>query len=842
MFAFSLFLSPPAALSASDPDDPNEIEAPGVSKALADLRKASFEHVEMSLAFTVPEAREAPVLGRLLFSAERVLPDQPLILDFKEDASRIVAVHAVDTDGNPTAPLEYRFTNEHIIIESADLPGSLPRCQIDFHAGELSLNRHDDFLYTLLVPARARTVFPCMDQPNIKARYTLRLTLPKTWVAASAGAQREVIRGEQKEVIFDPSLPLSTYQFSFVAGEFGVVENVIDGRRLRMLHREKDAKKLARNADAILQLHAESLAWMETHAKMPYPYPVFDIALIPGFQYAGMEHVGAIQYRGHMLLLDEGASEKQTLWRAHLIAHETAHAWYGNCVTMDWFDDVWLKEVFANFIAAKIVEPQFPDVDHRLSFLMDHMPSAAAVDRSEGAHPILQSLDNLDDAGSLYGSIIYHKAPIMMQQLEGIMGEAALELGLQDYLKRFEFSNATWNDLIDVLAPHAGSRIDLRSWSKAWVNEAGLPRMEEVFQDGVAQLKSVSGPPQAREPAAIMADGRVVTGDELDGALATCALLLPDVSGRFYGAVSYRKPEILITAMQRDDWFTQTALLRGSLYLQGSESFWAGDLSASAWFEACVEAVSSEPVALNRSFLLQQIRTSFWMLDDRVKRAPELEAHLFALLESVEAKSKAQVFRTLASLMLSQSGVERVRAIWEGDESIKGLKLSERDQAQVLCQLLLRDGTSSRARDRLFTFQLKRTRNADLKRKLEFIRPSLSLDATERAAFVDSLKEVGNRAHEPWVTEALGYVHHPLRVAESLPLLRPGLELLPEIQATGDIFFPSSWTRALLNGYHSPEAARVLRDYLAAHPDLPESLRLKVLQSGDSLLKTASRK
>ena len=173
--------------------------------------------------------------------------------------------------------------------------------------------------------------------------------------------------------------------------------------------------------------------------------------LLPAFQFGGMEHAGAIFYNAPSLFLDKTATQNQHLSRASLIAHETAHMWFGDLVTMKWFDDVWLKEVFANFMAAKIVNPTFPDIDHELRFFLQHYPPAYDVDRTAGANPIRQTLDNLKDAGSLYGPIIYQKAPIVMRQLEQMLGPDELRDGLREYLARFAFSNATWTDLIEIL-------------------------------------------------------------------------------------------------------------------------------------------------------------------------------------------------------------------------------------------------------------------------------------------------------------------------------------------------------------------------------------------------------
>ena len=153
---------------------------------------------------------------------------------------------------------------------------------------------------------------------------------------------------------------MSTYLFAFAAGRFQVEAAERNGRRFRMLHRETDAAKVARNRDAIFDLHASALDWLERYTGMPYPFGKFDFVLVPSFQFGGMEHPGSIFYNASSLLLDPSATTNQQLGRASLIAHETAHMWFGDLVTMRWFDDVWMKEVFANFMAAKIVNPIVP--------------------------------------------------------------------------------------------------------------------------------------------------------------------------------------------------------------------------------------------------------------------------------------------------------------------------------------------------------------------------------------------------------------------------------------------------------------------------------------------------
>ena len=164
--------------------------------------------------------------------------------------------------------------------------------------------------------------------------------------------------------------------------------------------------------------------------------------------------------------------------------------WFGDLVTMRWFDDVWMKEVFANFMASKIVNPSFPQVNHQLRFLLSNYPSAYDVDRTAGANAIRQPLANLNGAGSLYGAIIYQKAPIVMRNLEALMGEDAFRDGLRSYLSKYSFANAAWPDLIAIL--DAGTSEDLAAWSRAWVEEPGRPTIRPSITSIDKRIQTLS--------------------------------------------------------------------------------------------------------------------------------------------------------------------------------------------------------------------------------------------------------------------------------------------------------------------------------------------------------------
>ncbi len=326
--------------------DPAAMPEPGVPRSLAEHRARTIDDLTYEVALEIPESRSEPIRGRLVARFTLASGASPLAFDFARDADRVLAV-AVDGEA-----VGYRVAGEHLMIPASALAAGRREVAIDFVAGDPSLNRHDDYLYTLFVPDRARFALPVFDQPDLKARFELRLTVPPGWQAVANGELEEHESGQGEVYRFAPTEPIPTYLFAFAAGRFTVETAERGGRTLRLFHRETDGEKVERNRSAIFDLHATALEWLEEYTAIPYPFAKFDLVAVPAFQYGGMEHPGSIFYRDRSLFLDASATRGELLGRASLISHETAHMWFGNLVTMEWFDDVWMKEVFANFMAA----------------------------------------------------------------------------------------------------------------------------------------------------------------------------------------------------------------------------------------------------------------------------------------------------------------------------------------------------------------------------------------------------------------------------------------------------------------------------------------------------------
>ena len=819
----------------------------GVPETLARDRASRVSNLHYDVTFRIPTTRDHAVTGHLRATFALADAGRPLAFDFAQPVDHLLAMHA------NTRILPPAVEAQHIVIPASALIAGDNVVEFEFVAGDAPLNRSDDYLYALFVPARASEAMPVFDQPDLKARWKLVLNTPPGWTAVSNGREIGNVGGpDQRGLIFDETQPISTYLFSFAAGRFTVETAERNGRTFRMFHRETDAKKVARNRDTIFDLQARALAWLEDYTAIPYAFGKFDFVLIPSFQFGGMEHPGAIFYNASSLFLDESATQTQLLGRASLIAHETAHMWFGDLVTMKWFDDVWMKEVFANVMAAKIVNPSFPDVNHELRFFYQHYPSAYEVDRTEGANPIRQPLSNLNDAASLYGAIIYQKAPIVMRQLELIVGADAFRDGLREYLGAHRFGNATWPDLITVL--DAKTPADLAAWSHAWVEERGRPRIAVQRDPSAHTITLEESDPMGRGlvwpeqlDLAIGYAGRVDhTRVDLNGravvtlpAGAAPLWILPTGGGLGYGDFVLDATELdaLATALPS----MPDPLLRGPALLLLWESMLESRIEPDRIATVLFAALPRETDELNTNQMLDSFSSLFWRFtaaDDRVDLAPKLEALLQAGLDRAKTTSqKAAWFGALRSVATTPEAVGFLEKVWRRDIKIPGLPMAEADEAQLALELAVRDAPQAAE---ILDTQLARFTNADRKARFAFVRPALSHDPAIRENFFNSLRDVANRRHEAWVLEAVHYLHHPLRAAASKKLVIDALGLTLDIQRTGDIFFPKRWVDATVWGYQSPQTAADVREFIAELPDsYPPRLRWVLLASGDTLFRAA---
>jgi aminopeptidase N len=817
----------------------------GISLQLAEYRQRVLSGVNYELSFSIPLRQNESIAASEVLSFELKANSAPLHVDFKEKSDHLFAVVVNGIKIN--APL----VKEHIVIETKYLHLGRNRIGFEFIAGELSLNRNSEYLYTLLVPDRSRTTFPCFDQPGIKARFRLALTTPKEWkVVGNAGIETTTDASECRKYVFKESELFSTYLFAFVAGKFEMAEKQEGKRPMKFYYRETDTNKIRLSIDTIFGIHRKAIDFLEAYTRIPFPFQKLDFVAIPDFQYGGMEHVGAIDYKASTLFLDSGATQDQRNGRANVIAHETSHMWFGDLVTMQWFNDVWMKEVFANFMADKITQGAEANNSYELKFLLTHYPRAYAVDRTEGANPIRQVLPNLDQAGSLYGAIIYDKAPIMMRQLERLMGAEAFRDGLREYLKKYSYGNATWPDLIRILDKRTPE--DLEAWNRVWVNTPGRPVLNYTLEQKgglISQLvitqkgEHTTGYllPQFFKVALVYSDhieqfdvnmkGPSVEVDKAKGKQLPLYILC-NSSGEGYGLFPVDKNMIGHIEQCEDP------VMRGSAYINLYENMLAGTgITPTELMNLYLPLLSKETEELNINLVAGQLSDIYWhylKATERNQVAPTMATTIWtAMNEQRVAGKKKILFRTYQSIALMPASLDTLYRIWKDQRPPGGIKLSEDEYTSLALSLAVKDYPD----DSILQVQLSRLTNTDRKQRLQFLIPAASRDQKTRDAFFASLKELSVRKKEAWVADALSYLHHPLRTKSSIRYLQASLDMLEEIQRTNDIFFPGTWMNASLGSYQSREAASIVRNFLKTHPGYNPQLRMKILQAADPLFR-----
>ncbi len=822
-------------ISCSKPIKSPPLE-PGISWELAEFRKANLGNIAYQLHFDIPESKADPIPASITISFDLANEIDILPIDFNEDKEKVTSITA---NGES---IEVKHEKEHILVNGSYLNIGINTIKIDFEAGERSLNRNEDYMYTLLVPDRASTLFPSFDQPNMKANYTLSLSVPEHWEAMGNGPLADEITENGRTTLFYAQTEkIPTYLFAFVAGNFQSVYDTENNRPMTMLHRETDTAKAARNIPEVFKLHRQSIAWLEKYTGINYPYQKFDFALIPPFQYGGMEHVGAIQYRASSLMQDANASQQQLLGRASLIAHETAHMWFGDLVTMNWFDDVWMKEVFANFMAAKIVNPAFPDLNHDLRFLLAHHPAAMSIDRTEGRHPIQQELENLKQAGNLYGPIIYQKAPIMMRQLEAKLGATNFQKALKQYLQSFAHSNATWDELVAILDQQ--SEGDITQWSELWVKEAIFPKIELKQENGKLIVNHPDGKflPQIFTIALIDAGKREDITIDIKEANFSIPLseefsyIIPNADGMGYGYFPLSEEAISVIPALEDP------ILRASAYLNLYEGVLNSAHLPRQALHIFKEGLRVETEQQITSRVLGMVSSIYWRYlseNDRKELGSDWENFILAKWEATEIQGeKSTWFYTYLGMATSEQAAQNMEKWWREEKPVLGLSLSESDDTSLATAIAIREVAAS---EEILAKQPERIKNPDNRKRFEFVSKALSRNSNDRAAFFESLKNAENRQYEPWVTQAMSYLNHPSRQAEALNYLPDALLLLEEIQLTGDIFFPKAWLDTSFSGHNSKEAANIIRTFLQNNPDFNPRLKQKLLQAADPIFRAES--
>ncbi|MEU9992799.1 aminopeptidase N [Streptomyces sp. NPDC048045] len=365
------------------------------------------------------------------------------------------------------------------------------------------------YVWTSFEPDEARYVWACFDQPDLKAPHAFTVTAPSAWtVTSNSGDARVEELDSARRWTFPDTPPLSVYNTVVNAGPFHEIRREADGHDLGLYARRSLAPVLEREAEEIFTLTRQGLAFYGEAFAMPFPQRRYDQVFMPEFGGA-MENYGCVTWSDSFLRRSTPTPAESELL-AKVLLHEMAHMWFGNIVTMRWWDDLWLNEAFAEFACHWAAERATRYTDAWAGHLASDKLKAYLADQGPASHPIHQPIHDVAQAASIFDNITYPKGASVLQQLMTYVGEERFRAGMTAYFARHAWGTATLQDLTDALS-EAGGR-DLDAWRTAWLATAGTDRFS-LERDGDDVTLVAAGTPRP-QVLAVGAYGR--KGDVLE--------------------------------------------------------------------------------------------------------------------------------------------------------------------------------------------------------------------------------------------------------------------------------------------------------------------------------------
>jgi aminopeptidase N len=826
----------------------------GIPRELARQRAAQLSDVRYHLRFTLtPRAPSASGHEDLQF---RSSSSAPVLLDFREGTLANLVVNGV--------AVPPKIENGHIELPPSAIHVGENAVSMDFTApvatAGKAITRFEDkddnteYLYTLFVPMDADMAFPCFDQPDLKGRFHLELTAPENWTTISnTPIESQSLAGAgQRITIFAETRPISTYLFAFAAGPFRKVHETAGLPGLYV--RQSKLKKAEEEAAEVQQITGQGIDYLSKFFAQPFPFPKYDMVMIPGFAYGGMEHAGATFLREESILFRTAPTHSDHLNRDILLLHELTHQWFGDFTTMRWFDDLWLKEGFAQYMAYHALAALKPGENIWKRFYQSIKPAAYSIDSTKGATPIYQSIANLKDAKSAYGAIVYSKAPGVIKQLAFVLGEENFRDGLRLYLKEHAYANAEWSDLVHAFEKVSGK--SLQDWAAMWIRHRGMPQVDVTWscdaQNRIDHFSLTQHDVLGEGgiwPVAMQIELAYPGGGptRLRAQLNTENANLPEAAGKpcpqyvFLNDQDFAYGRFLLDERSRkavvdrlgevNDVFERT-LLWGSLW----DSVREAELAPRDFLELALRLLPGETDEALAQNLIGHVTTSLHRYVSEAVRAQLVpRAEVLAsdrMLHSAEQDFRITWFRGLRAIAESPQGRTRLKDLLTGKLVVPGVDLRPLDRWTMVTALIALNDADA---DSFLAAEEKRDQSGDGQKYAYMAKAARPEAASKQKYFNDYLHDPSRP--EDWIEQSLGSFNYWNQSELTLPYLKPALEALPQIKRERKIFFVLGWLNAFIGGQQSAAAQAEVHEFLSAAP-LDKDLQLKILEVSDELDRT----
>jgi aminopeptidase N len=891
----------------------------GVSRELARWRAAHYSDVRYKLNLTL-EKMSPTLKGSIEISLKN--DTNEIVLDWRKikGKEQFASISNVNINGNAA---KFEETNEHLVFKEGVRQGENV-IKLDFTSpiatSGAAVTRYVDkedgaeYIYSLFVPSDASTAFPVFDQPDLKARFKLNLLLPINWKAVSNiyGYQTNKLVEDYKEIsktesqvvlekssfskiLFPETKPISTYVFAFAVGDFtefaeknqneidkaiaekrktnpnfSIFEDSFDVIGSRIYVRKSQAEKFKQHAAEVFRLNREGVKFLAEYFDYKFPFPKYDLVLIPEFPFGGMEHAGATFLRESSIIFPQEPTANDYISRGNVIFHEAAHQWFGDTVTMRWFDDLWLKEGFAEFMAYKTMEKVLPQYNAWKAFYERNKPLAYLTDSTRGTTPIYQEIPNLSSAKSAYGNIVYRKAPSFLKQAEFYLGADKFQTAVRAFLKQNAFKNAEWQDLVKSF--EAVTEQDLKDWAETWVKQRGLFKFRlSINKSLTKELKSPNccfgvyteqhaldldlSPNQSRfkildskfKVLVINQDGtksirdfqphtfKRSSSEQWDNFLQLekePALIFSNYEDYGYGIflLDERSRNYILASIQNEKDDFLRSMMWGALW----DSVREAELNPKDYVELAVKNISGEKDELTIQTILSRVSTAinYYVPEKQsAELAPRLEKVLLERINAAETLGQRIVFyRAFLNLAASAESRQKLKEILSGKFEIQGLKLKTKDKFDIVTRLLILNDADA---PKLLEDLAKTETSDEAKRYAYAARAGIAAAENKGKFFADFLnnKEIS----ESYIESAVAPFNSVRHAEMTLPFLEKALAELPNLKRNRKIFFVNNWLGAFLGGQRSEQALAIVNKFLADNANLDRDLRLKILENVDGL-------
>lgn len=823
----------------------------GIPHQLAQERASEVSDIRYRLEYVLqPHASTTSGHEDLSFKLKAAVP---LLLDFREGTASNLQVNG--------AAVPVQAQNGHIVLPANALRAGGNRITLDFTApvapAGKAITRYEDkddgseYIYTLFVPMDASMAFPCFDQPDLKGRFTLVLTVPADWtvISNSAPERAEDSGAHARRTLFGETRPISTYLFAFAAGPFRSVHATTGIPNIYV--RRSQVERAQPEVPQIQEITARGMRFLSNYFAQPFPFPKYEMVLIPGFAYGGMEHAGATFLNEDGMLFRTAPTETDRFNRSITVLHELTHQWFGDFTTMRWFDDLWLKEGFAQFMAFRAMATLEPDQHVWKRFYQNIKPAAYGIDVTQGTTPIYQEIPNLKDAKSAYGAIVYSKAPGLLKQLSYILGDDAFRNGLRLYLHEHAYGNAQWSDLVRAFEGASGQ--SLSAWADAWIRRRGMPQVRVHWscnaQQRLANLTltqhNVLGEGGTwplttqvllgysnEQPIRLRAQMSGETTDVTEAVGKACpAYVYANDQDYAYGLfmLDERSRDYL---MQRigtlPDLFERT-MIWGSLW----DSVRFAELSPRDYLSVSMQNAAHETdgalvqsLGGSAAYALHHYAGPSIRSED-TSRFEKLAVD--RMMNSSTEGLRIMWFRTLRSVASTPLGLNELKDLLDGKASIPDVKLRSLDRWTIIATLVAHDDPRAAA---IFELEKQHDQTGD-GQKYAYVAGAARPDAaTKKWYFNDYLHNPSRQ--EDWIEQSLGAFNFWNQSSLTAPYLAPALNALPQVKQQRKIFFVLAWLNAFIQGQNSAAADAEVHTWLASAP-IDNDLKLKVLQVKDEL-------